>query len=53
MVFRNTNLYIRSEAGGGVYAQILLRTLEKNGLPTHPSPERAVKAMRVLLISAL
>ncbi|MCK5233247.1 MAG: CoA-binding protein [Candidatus Aenigmarchaeota archaeon] len=35
-------------ATGGEYTQILLRTLEKDGLPTYPSPERAVKAMSVL-----
>ncbi len=36
-------------ASGGEYTQLLLRSLEKDGIPAYPSPERAVNAMKALI----
>ena len=36
-------------ASGGEYTQLLLRSLEKDGIPAYPSPERAVNAMKTLI----
>ena len=35
-------------SSGGEYTQILLRTLEKEGIPAYPSPERAVRSLKAL-----
>ncbi len=36
-------------ASGGEYTQLLLRSLEKDGIPAYPSPDRAVCAMKTLI----
>lgn len=36
-------------ASGGEYTQLLLRSLEKDGIPAYPSPDRAVLAMKTLI----
>ncbi|MCK5698894.1 MAG: CoA-binding protein [Candidatus Aenigmarchaeota archaeon] len=36
-------------ASGGEYTQLLLRSLEKDGIPAYPSPDRAVSAMKTLI----
>ena len=36
-------------SAGGEYTQILLRSLEKEGIPSYPSPERAVRSLKALL----
>ena len=36
-------------ASGGEYTQLLLRSLEKDGIPAYPSPYRAVNAMKTLI----
>ncbi len=36
-------------ASGGEYTQLLLRSLEKDGIPAYPSPDRAVNAMKTLI----
>ncbi len=35
-------------SAGGEYTRVLLRSFEKQGIPAYPTPERAVKALRVL-----
>ena len=36
-------------ASGGEYTQLLLRSLEKDGIPAYPSPDRAVCAMKTII----
>lgn len=36
-------------SAGGEYTQLLLKSLEKEGIPAYPSPERAAKAMAILV----
>ena len=36
-------------SAGGEYTQLLLKSLEKEGIPAYPTPERAAKAMAVLV----
>ncbi len=35
-------------SAGGEYTQILLKSLEKEGIPAYPSPERAVRSLKAL-----
>ncbi len=36
-------------AAGGSYTKLLINALEKEGVPAYPTPERAVKALKVLM----
>jgi acetyl coenzyme A synthetase (ADP forming)-like protein len=36
-------------SAGGEYSQLLLKNLEREGIPSYPSPTRAMKAMKVLV----
>ncbi|NOR84947.1 CoA-binding protein [archaeon] len=36
-------------SAGGEYTQILLKSLENEGIPAYPSPERAVRSLKALL----
>jgi acetyl coenzyme A synthetase (ADP forming)-like protein len=36
-------------ASGGSYTKLLINALEKEGIPAYPTPERAIKALKILL----
>ncbi len=36
-------------SSGGEYTKLLLKSFEKQGIPAYPTPERAVKALKVLV----